>query len=629
MKQSDDKLALVEDDSTGMTQTLRTLSDRTTSSMESGSANQGRNRALLVCNDRSAERWGTRWFGQANFDVVTTGDRKQALESIASGAPDVVVVDAALAGGGGKKLYEEIQESAQDEFPVFAICNSTQETNAALDAGVFDIVRKPVDWQILCRRARNTVAQNQRELELEQTRESLKSALELANRARKQLRKSEAFEPVTGLPNRTKFIDLVNRGIMAARRDGNHLVVFVVVFRRSRMILEALGRNDANAVIAEIAQRLNNCVRVTLDASSDLNGLKTAVIANIGVGKFAVMLTSSPNGQEARALCLEIKEQLAAPTVVGGQTIYLSTTTGAADFPDVAEDAEVLLIKAEAAMRDAHAKGVAFQRFDANLGAAAARRLKIEQQLHQALDNRELRLAYQPINDVMTDRLVAVEALLRWPRRDGEVIGPAEFVPIAEDAGLINEIGAFVIDESCRQLRAWRDAGLSDVKVAVNVARRQLLDPELPGILEQALREHDVRPRQLEIEISERGVLTGNEDVVRQLFQLKSLGISISVDDFGTGESSLAYLKDMPIDTLKIDRSYIAKIARDGRESRMIAAMVALAQKLELPVIAEGVEIESQLNILQSLGCDYYQGFLRSAAMWPDEVVQFASPGTP
>lgn len=625
MKQSDEKLELVDDDSTGMTHTLRILSDRTTGALEPEAGNQDRKRVLLACNDRSAERWGTRWFGQSNFDVVTTADRKQALDFVESGAPDVVVVEAALAGSGGMKLYEEIQASSAGRFPVFAICNSSQETNAALDAGIFDIVRKPVDWQILCRRARNTVAQNQRELELEQTRESLKSALELANRARKQLRKTEAFEPVTGLPNRTKFIDLVNRGIMAARRDANHLVVFVVVFRRSRMILEALGRNDANSVIAEIAQRLNNCVRVTLDASGDLKGLKTAAIANIGVGKFAVMLTSSPNGQEARALCHELAEQLAEPTVVGGQTIYLSTTTGAANFPDVAEDAEVLLIKAEAAMREAHAKGLAFQRFDANLGAAAARRLKIEQQLHQALNERELRLAYQPINDVMTDRLVAVEALLRWPRRDGEVIGPAEFVPIAEDAGLINEIGAFVIDEACRQLRAWQDAGLSDVRVAVNVARRQLLDPELPRVVSSALAEHGVAPRRLELEISERGVLTGNEDVVRQLFQLKSLGVTISVDDFGTGESSLAYLKDMPIDTLKIDRSYIAKIARDGRESRMIAAMVALAQKLELTVIAEGVEIEPQLNILQSLGCDYYQGFLRSAAMWPDEVLEFAS----
>ncbi|MDH5620918.1 MAG: EAL domain-containing protein [Gammaproteobacteria bacterium] len=624
-----EKPLLSDGDQIGLTQTLRVLTERTTERFDPSNPDLGRKGALLACSDKSAQRWGTRWLVQSNFEVVAIADPQKVLEFLETSKPDVVIVDASICMNGGNKLFQEIQAASGDTIPVFVICSSTQETNAAIDAGAYDVARKPVDWQVLCRRAKNVVNQNRRSEELLEARASLKAALELANRARQMLRTSEAFEPVTGLPNRAKFIDLVSKGILAAQRDGNNLAVFVLVFRRFRMVLEALGKAEANAVVAEIAQRLNHCVRVTLDSRSDFSGLKTAAISNIGIGKFAIMLTSSRDQQEARALAREILTQLSAPTVVGGQTIYLTTTTGAANFPDAADNAEVLLIKAEAAMREAHAKGAAFQQFVANTDAAAARRLKIEQRLHQALDNGELRLAYQPISDVMTDRLVGVEALLRWPQLDPEEIGPAEFVPIAEEAGLINRIGAFAIDEACRQLRIWRNQGLTDMSVAVNVARGQLLDRELTEVVAQSLRRYKIMPWQLDLEISERGVLTGNKDVVEQLFQLKSLGVTISIDDFGTGDSSLAYLKDMPIDTLKIDRTYIALLGEDGRESRMIAAMVALAEKLELKVVAEGVELQSQLNILQSLGCDYYQGFLRSPPIWPDEIIEFASPRNP
>ena len=624
-----EKPLLSDGDQIGLTQTLRVLTERTTERFDPSNPDLGRKGALLACSDKSAQRWGTRWLVQSNFEVVAIADPQKVLEFLETSKPDVVIVDASICMNGGNKLFQEIQAASGDTIPVFVICSSTQETNAAIDAGAYDVARKPVDWQVLCRRAKNVVNQNRRSEELLEARASLKAALELANRARQMLRTSEAFEPVTGLPNRAKFIDLVSKGILAAQRDGNNLAVFVLVFRRFRMVLEALGKAEANAVVAEIAQRLNHCVRVTLDSRSDFSGLKTAAISNIGIGKFAIMLTSSRDQQEARALAREILTQLSAPTVVGGQTIYLTTTTGAANFPDAADNAEVLLIKAEAAMREAHAKGAAFQQFVANTDAAAARRLKIEQRLHQALDNGELRLAYQPISDVMTDRLVGVEALLRWPQLDPEEIGPAEFVPIAEEAGLINRIGAFAIDEACRQLRIWRNQGLTDMSVAVNVARGQLLDRELTEVVAQSLRRYKIMPWQLDLEISERGVLTGNKDVVEQLFQLKSLGVTISIDDFGTGDSSLAYLKDMPIDTLKIDRTYIALLGEDGRESRMIAAMVALAEKLELKVVAEGVELQSQLNILQSLGCDYYQGFLRSPPIWPDEIIEFALPRNP
>ncbi len=273
-------------------------------------------------------------------------------------------------------------------------------------------------------------------------------------------------------------------------------------------------------------------------------------------------------------------------------------------------------------MRQARETGASTRFFHASNEAAAVRKLRIEQMLYSAIDNRELKLAYQPICDVLTDRVVAVEALLRWPQPEGDMIEPGEFVPIAEDAGLMHRVGEFVIAEACQQLQAWRKDGLDDLRVAINLARCQLMDDRLPETIQHYLDISGVPPALVEVEISERGTLAGNKDAVDKLACLKAMGLTVSVDDFGTGDSSIAYLKDMPIDTLKIDRSYIARIATDERENRMISAIVALAQRLELTVIAEGVETDAQIRILQSLGCNLYQGFLRAPAVSPAELAK-------
>jgi EAL domain-containing protein (putative c-di-GMP-specific phosphodiesterase class I) len=414
--------------------------------------------------------------------------------------------------------------------------------------------------------------------------------------------------------------------MQAANRDGNFLAVAVVGFSRFGIILEALGRSETNAVFEEIASRLNTCVRSAVDTQRQMSGLRTAVVSDIGNGRFALMLTCDQELKALDRLCAEIEQELAAPAVIAGQTIFLSTSTGAAVYPQDSQDAESLLIKAETAMREAKARGAARRFFCSNSEAAAARRLEIEQGLYRALDRRELKLAYQPINDVMTNRVVAAEALLRWPQKDGSFIGPEEFVPIAEEAGLMGRLGNFVVEETCRQLQAWRKATCDGFTVAINVARSQLMDPNFPDVVARYLRDFALPSSLIDFEISERWALSGNDDAIRQLVQLKSLGVRVSVDDFGTGESSIAYLKDMPIDTLKIDRSYVAQLAADGRDSRMIAAMIALAKQLDLTVVAEGVESQAQLRILQSLSCDRYQGFLYSPAVFADEFCALVDP---
>ena len=621
-KQSDDRVSSDQED-TGLTMTLRALSERTTGRLDT-TESIGDKQALIICTEPSAIKWGCRWFGQSGFACQAISDPTEALNRVRENAPDVVIVEARARTMSGAPVYEAVQEATNLDVPVFVLCTTAREVEEAIDADVCDIARKPIDWQLVSRRAKKIVLQKRRQDELEETRESFKAALDVANHARRQLRQTETFEPVTGLPNRSALIGLIGRGIHAAQRDGNRLGVYAVGFNRFDLLVEALGRSEAESVLAEIGQRLDSCVRKAINANPALLGFKTAAIGIIGTGRFGIMLTCSAERQEDLALRHEIEVAMSQPAVVAGQTVYLSTAVGATVAPDDSTNAENLLIKAESAMRDAKARGAAFRYFCAEMDAAANRRLQIEQMLHQALAQKGLRLAYQPINDVMTGRVVAVEALLRWPQRDGGFINPDEFVPIAEDAGLMNQIGEFVIEEACRQLRSWGDAGLDSLHVAINVAKSQLMDPGFPNIVMRCLRDYDIKPEQLDFELSERGVLSDNSDALQQICELKALGLTISVDDFGTGHSSIAYLKDMPIDILKIDRSYIATLPSEGRESRMIRAIIALARQLELIVIAEGVETSSQLSILQSLGCDQYQGFLCSPAIPADELFELA-----
>jgi EAL domain-containing protein (putative c-di-GMP-specific phosphodiesterase class I) len=223
--------------------------------------------------------------------------------------------------------------------------------------------------------------------------------------------------------------------------------------------------------------------------------------------------------------------------------------------------------------------------------------------------------------------MIGVEALLRWPQPDGRFIEPEEFVPVAEDSGLMNRVGAFVIDESCRQLKAWQDDGLQALRMCVNVSKCQLTSDDFVAAVERTLEKHDLRPEKLELELSERGVLSGNDDVLDILLHLKRLGVTLSIDDFGTGDAGIAYLKELPVDALKIDRSYVSGLADAGRDSAITSAMIALGHKLGMIVVAEGVETSEQLAILSSLGCDQYQGFYCSPAIFPEKISRVFQKG--
>jgi predicted signal transduction protein with EAL and GGDEF domain len=609
-------------DSTEITGTLRALSTHASTAEPREQAPQART-ALVICMDGVAAKWGPRWLRQCGLDALVCSDPEAALKAARTTRPDVLIVDASLHERGGRSLLYALQAEPGLAAPIIALCSNARDVAAALDANVFDVVRKPYEWRVVALRALHAVTILRLETDLSRARESLTGALGVADEARRQLRSRESFEPLTGLPNRKKFGELLKRTLAAANSDGKRLAVFVIGFNRFGLVVEAMGQERADLVLTEIGRTLDLCLLDLSSAQAETAGFRTAAAACIDHARFALMLTFSGGDDELAALQRRVVERLSQPVRIAGQTVFLSACVGVAIHPQDAPDADTLMQRADNAMRDAQSRGGGFRFYCAATDAAAARKLKLEQMMHEALETGALTIAYQPIVDTALRRTTSAEALLRWPQADGASIAPAEFVPIAEESGLMDRIGEHVLEHACRQLALSRAAGHGLARICVNVSRTQLKGAHLAATVARCLREHALDPSSLELELSERGVLSGDQDVIKQLEGLKRLGVRLALDDFGTGESALIYLRELPIDVIKIDQSYVQAVNDNGRDAAIVSAIVALGRQMGLKVVAEGVETSEQLAAIERLGCDEYQGFLVSQPLAPRDFAAF------
>ncbi len=582
--------------------------------------------ALFLCRDSDAKKWGPRWLSQSNMQVTVASDPANGLEIVRSMSPEIIVVEASLTDASGAALFTVLQDAADIGAFIIVLCGNARETKAALDTEVFDVARKPFDWQAIARRAGNALQLKSTKSAFDEANQALQEALDLANVARQRLRSQERFEPVTGLPNKVKFVDLLRRAMRGSDRDGSTLAVFVVGFTRFRLVIEAMGQEQADRVLTEIGRKLVGCLKsASVAADPDQPGLRTAAIGVLDQFRFGLLMTVREGSDSIQSFQSHLLETLSRPIEIQGQVVHLSACLGVAMYPQDADGVDKLLQRADNAMRDAQSRGGGFKFHCAATDLAAARKLRLENMLHESLERRELSLAYQPIIDVKSGQLRSVEALLRWRQPDNSLIPPDEFVVIAEESGLMIRMGEYALELACRQLAAWRNEGLSIPYICVNVAKAQLMSSTFGSVVHRILRDQGLDASDLELEISERGVLSGDEDVVSQLRGLKSLGVRLSIDDFGTGDSAIAYLKELPVDVLKIDRSYVAGIAVEGKDVAIASAMIALGQRLQLIVVAEGVETEEQLQILREFGCDCYQGFYAAKPLDPQGFAEFVS----
>ncbi len=612
----------VADDETNLTQALEKLSLPIAPVSEDPDEAPARPTALLICRNGHSKKWGPRWLSQAGLAVGLHDDSDAALEYAETTPIDVVIVELGILRDHDIAAFaHSLHTATGKDVPIIAMC-AGKGVAAALDANVHDVARKPYEWRLIAQRARRAARTIGLESDRSRAEEALASALEVADEARRRLRAHESTEPVTGLPTRKKFLDLLGRTIEACDRENSRIAICAIGFNRFRLIVEAMGQERAEMVLAEIGKTLGDCLAHVSSAQEHSRGLRTAVAATIGRESFAIMFTCSASDNELAAVQRQLIYRLSRPVQIAGQTVYLSACIGAAIYPQDGDESDQLLQRAENAMYDARSHGGGFRFYCTKTDTAAARKLKLEHMLHEALDDGDLELAYQPIFDMTAGHVTGAEALLRW-NRNGQPIEPEEFAPVAEESGLMIRVGDFVLDRACQQFAQWRSINQAPGRICVNISKVQLTSGALVDTVERLLQKYEFDPAALELELSERGVLSGNFDVINELHALKKLGVRLSVDDFGTGDSAIAYLRELPVDVIKIDQSYVHDIGHNTSDAAIVSAMIALGRGLSLKVIAEGVETPEQYDALKALGCEEFQGFIVSKALSGDEVLRF------
>jgi diguanylate cyclase (GGDEF)-like protein/PAS domain S-box-containing protein len=452
---------------------------------------------------------------------------------------------------------------------------------------------------------------------------------------RKQAEEQIAYlayhDTLTGLPNRRLFKDRLTHTLAHSRRHGHLAATIFLDLDRFKRINDTLGHSVGDVLLQEVAKRLVNCVRKSDSVGRPFVDEFTTDVARLGGDEFTVLLTEIREIQDAAKVARRILAALLEPFYLDSQEIFVSASIGITVYPSDGEDAESLLKNAEAAMYHAKDQGKDnYQFYNDSMNAASSKKLALENRLRKALERGEFLLYYQPQLDIFTEEIIGAEALIRWRHPEMGLVFPGEFIGLAEETGLITEIGEWVLTSACLQNKAWQDAGLKRIRLAVNLSSRQFQQKELIEMISRALAMSGLDPRFLELELTESIVMPNAEEAVSTLQQLKAMGVRISLDDFGTGYSSLSYLKKFPLDTLKIDQSFLRDIASDPDSTAITKAIIAMGHSLNLRVIAEGVETEHQLAFLREQGCDEAQGYFFSPPLPADEFrLLFESPGRP
>jgi diguanylate cyclase (GGDEF)-like protein/PAS domain S-box-containing protein len=433
-----------------------------------------------------------------------------------------------------------------------------------------------------------------------------------SKRMQERLTRQAHFDALTGLPNRVLCFDRLKQALSHAHRMHRGVGLLFVDLDRFKNVNDTLGHPAGDRLLQEVAARLTRCVRAD------------DTVSRLGGDEFAVILTEIGQAQDAAVVAKKILDAMGRPFNLGGTEVFVGASIGIATYPADGEDGETLVKNADAAMFRAKLLGRNnFQFYTAALNERAVEKLKLENSLRHALERGEFLLHFQPKADLATGAITGFEALLRWKCAERGLIQPGHFVPVLEESGLIVPVGEWVLRAACGQLRAWRDAGFAPLPIAVNLSPRQFHRQDICGTIRRALAEHGVDASLLELEITESAAMDNAEEAVVKLNELRALGVHLSMDDFGTGYSSLSYLKRFPLDSVKIDRSFVTDLPDDADDAAISKAVIGMAHSLSMKVIAEGVENERQRAFLAGSGCDQMQGYLLSRPLPAAECVRF------
>ena len=544
------------------------------------------------------------------YDCCEAESAEQALTALAADPFDLVISDIQMGGMSGLELVPHVHSIAPDCVVLMISGQSNIETAIeALHAGAFDYILKPFD----ARQVQAAVERALKQSLLLKEKRRYKDQLEILLRQRTaQVNRLAYYDALTDLPNRILFEDRLDQAVSAAHRSGETLAVLFISPDQLNKVNDTLGHVRGDRLLREVAQRLRRCLT------------KSDTVARFSADEFALLLRQIGETSEVVETISSIREVLEPSFDLDGQELFASASVGVSFFPLDGTDSQSLLKNAGAALYRARtAGGNNYQFYMAEMHESASKRLTLETSLRHAIDNEEFLLHYQPRVAVDSSQITGVEALIRWQHPQLGLVSPAEFIPLAEDTGLIIPIGEWVLRAACRQNKQWQDEGFAPMRMAVNIAAQQLRQPGFARTVRQIFADTRLAPALFELELTETSIMNNAEFAIDVLGELKEMGVKISIDDFGTGFSSLSYLKRLPIDALKIDQSFVRDVTTDPNDASLVMAIITLAHNLKLDVVAEGVETEEQLKFLRLLRCDEIQGFLFSKGLPAAELAMF------
>jgi diguanylate cyclase (GGDEF)-like protein len=465
---------------------------------------------------------------------------------------------------------------------------------------------------------RDSAALELAERALNRSNEELVKSVDAARAMTQLMTHSAEHDALTGLPNRILLNDRLGQAVALAERHGSQIAVLFLDMNGFKHINDSLGHSFGDKLLQSIGARLANCVRAP------------DTVSRYGGDEFVILLSEVRQPEDAAVAATRLLQALAETYSIDQHDLHIGTSIGVSIYPDDGLDVETLIKNADTAMYQAKENGhQSYQFFRSAMNVRAVERQSIEEQLRHALERTQLTLHYQPKIDIDTGAITGAEALIRWTHPIRGPVAPAQFIPIAEDCGLILPIGDWVLREACAQARAWEDAGLPAITMAVNVSALQFRKPEFLEDVYSALIETGLDPKYLELELTESALITRTESAASILSALRGIGVRVSVDDFGTGYSSLSYIRKFPLDALKIDQSFIRQITTIPDETTIVRAIISLGQSLDLRVIAEGVETQDQLDFLKVHGCEEAQGYLFSPPVPAEQFAKLLGANSP
>jgi diguanylate cyclase (GGDEF)-like protein len=574
--------------------------------------------SLLVVDDTPENIHGLLEALKDEYRIMVARNGAQALNIVQGEVPpDLVLLDILMPEMDGYEVCRQIKSTPLGErIPVLfvTVVDATEEKVKGFELGAADYVTKPIDIDEVRARIRT-------HLELARLRRFLE---EMAAQRGAMLQLSEEKyrilahrDPLTRLPNRVLFAELLAHAILQAEHSQSEFALLFLDLDDFKTINESLGHSIGDRLLIEASKRLQ-----ALLPDSD-------AVARIGGAEFIIILDQ----RDGMAIDLQAQRMIdafAEPFIVGASSVYIGVSIGIALYPADGTSAELLQSNADAALHQAKLQGrSALRFFSPEMTRRARERLTLDADLRRALGRCELRLYYQPQVDLVSGELVGLEALVRWQHPQHGLIPPSEFIPLAEESGLVVSLGDWVLRETCRQIKQWSDAGLKPRQTAVNVSAVQLSRGHLVESVKEALETSGIAPEQLELEITESFVMADRDRSFKSLADLKALGVRLSIDDFGTGYSSLGYLQQLEVHKLKVDSSFVRDMTSNSGNASIVKAVIALGHSLALEVVAEGVENQAQASYLRSMQCDMMQGYLVSRPLPAAETTSFLATFSP